>query len=160
LIFCVAGFAFSLLLFQLIVRRFFGSIPIWMDCAAVLALGLAVPVAFVIYVGRAYEVSIACGYAELFAGLYFLARGLWSRSRPRPVSLAVGSLFLGGAVAARVSYLAAGLFIVAAAIVLLRRHRAEPFRHPVRLGFALLGPYIAIGILLALYNYVRFGSIT
>jgi len=160
LIFVAVGFVFSLLLFQLLVRKFFGSIALWMECLAVFALGLAVPAAFIIYVGRAYEVSIACGYAELFLGLYFLARGLWSGREPKLPSLALASLFLGGAVAARVSYLAAGLFVVAAAVVLLRRYRVHELRRPVGTAIALLAPYLAIGVLLALYNYVRFGSIS
>src|SRR4029077_6629959 len=114
LIFCVVGFAFSVLLFQLLVRRFFGSIPIWMQSAAVLALGLAIPAPFIIYVGRAYEVSIACAYAQIFVGLYFLARGMLAGGEPKLLPMAVGSLFLAGAVAARPSSLAAGLFVVAA----------------------------------------------
>jgi hypothetical protein len=160
LIFCIAGFAFSLLLFQLLVRRFFGSIPIWMECAAAIALGLAVPAAFIIYVGRGYEVSIACGYAMVFIGLYFLARGLWSGPRPRLPSLAIGSLFLAGAVASRPNYLVAGVFLVGAALLLYQRDRVERFEHPVRIAVALIGPYVAVGVLLALYNYARFGSVS
>ena len=160
LIFCIAGFAFSVLLFQFLVKRLFGSIPIWVEAAAVLALGLAIPAPFIIYVGRAYEVSIACGYAEVFIGLYFLARGLWAGPEPKLVPIAIGSLFLGGAVAARPAYLVAGLFVVTAAVLLWRHDRRQRFEHPVRLAIALLGPYLVIGFLLALYNYVRFGSVS
>jgi hypothetical protein len=76
LVFSVLGFAFSVLLFKRLARYFFGSIPLWIECFSILALGLAVPVPFIIYAGCGYEVAIACAYFLLFAGLYCLTSGL------------------------------------------------------------------------------------
>ena len=160
LIFCLVGFAFSLLLFQFLVRLLFGSIPILMECAATLALGLAIPVPFIIYIGHAYEVSIACGYAELFVGLYLLARGLFSGPRPKLWAIALGSLFLGGTVAARPSYVVVGVFLLAGLAVLVYWNRSGRLDNFGATVCALMIPFVVIGILLAYYNYVRFGSIT
>lgn len=160
LAFCAFGFAFSILLFRTLARRFFGDLPLWMTCFAVLALGLAIPGPFIIYIGRAYEVSIACGYFLLFAGLYCLVSGLLSETKARFVLLALGSTALGAAVAARPDLVVGVLFIAVAGFIVLRRARDESHRDRLGQIVAMVLPYVTIGILLAIYNFVRFDSIT
>jgi hypothetical protein len=159
LVFSVSGFAFSVLLFKKLARYFFGKIPLWMECFSILALGLAVPVPYVIYVGRGYEVAIACGYFLLFAGLYCLASGLLSRELRGTALLALGSAALAAAVAARPNLIFAALFVALAVYIVSRNLQNESRDRGVRIA-ALVGPYVIIGILIALYNVIRFDSVT
>jgi len=159
LVFSILGFAFSVLLFKRLSRYFFGSIPVWIDCFSILALGLAVPVPFIIYAGRGYEVAIACGYFLLFAGLYCLANGLLSGGRRGTVWLAVGSAALASAVAARPDLILAALFVAIAIFIVSKSVQYESRDRVVRIA-ALIGPYVVVGILIASYNFIRFNSVT
>jgi hypothetical protein len=155
LIFTALGFIFSVALFRLLVRWCYGDIPPWMQCVAVFTLGLGVPAAWMIYIGRDYEATIACAYMLLFAGAYLLARGtLVGSSR---TFLALGSGVLGLAVAARPT-MAVGSFFVLVAAILVLRARFDSHRRNALLT-AVIAPYAAIGVLIALYNYARFDSI-
>jgi hypothetical protein len=160
LAFCTLGFGFSYLLFRKLTRRFFGDLPTWMECFAIIALGLAVPAPFIIYVGRGYEVSIACGYFLLFSGLYFLVSGLLSETRMRLLLLALGSAALAIGVGARPNLITAGLFVVIALVIVIRQSRGEPTAQRVKQVAAAAAPYVIVGVLLALYNLVRFDSVT
>jgi hypothetical protein len=155
LIFCALGFLFSLALFRFLVRWCCGPIPVWVQCVAVFTLGLGVPTAWMIYIGRDYESTIACAYMLLFAGAYLLARGILVGSTR--LYLALGSGALGLAVAARPTMVVACLFVLVAAVLVLRAR----FDHRRRNAYlaAVITPYVAIGALIALYNYARFDSI-
>jgi hypothetical protein len=155
LVFCAVGFLFSLALFRLLVRWCYGSIPIWMHGVAVFALGLGIPSAWMIYIGRDYEATTACAYMLLFAGAYFLARGILVGSSR--FSLALGSGALGIAVAARPTMLVGSFFVLVAVILVVRA--GLDYGHRNALLTAIIAPYVAIGLLIALYNYVRFDSI-
>ena len=156
LVFATLGFLFSLALFRLLARWICGDIPLWMQCVAVFTLGLGVPVAWIVYIGRDYESTIACGYMLMFAGAYCLARG--SLTGSSAFFLAFGSAALGLAIAARPSLIAGIVFIATAAVLVLRADEAR--RRRVGLLVSIVAPYLAIGILVALFNYARFGSIT
>lgn len=157
LVFAALGFLFSLGLFRRIVRWWGVDLPPWMHCVAVFTLGLGVPVAWLVYIGRDYESTIVCGYMLLFAGLYFLARGVLGE--PHPAFLALGSFALGLAVAARPTMIVGALF-VAIALVAVLRVRDGPRRRRAGLVVALIAPYVVMGVLVALFNYARFGSVT
>jgi hypothetical protein len=160
LVFCTLGFAFSILLFRKLARLFFGDLPTWMYCFAILGLGLAIPAPFIIYIGRAYEVSIACGYFLLFTGLYFLVSGLLSNTRARLPLLALGSAGLATAVGARPNYAVAALFVVVATVIVVEQTKVAPRGDRIAQVAAIVIPYVTIGALLALYNLVRFDAIT
>jgi hypothetical protein len=160
LVFCTLGVGFSVLLFRKLTRRFFGELPVWMDCFAILALALAIPAPFIIYIGRGYEVSIACGYFLLFAGLYFLASGLLSDARVRLAQLALGSAALAAAVAARPNLAFAVLFVAVAITIVIRRSSGASSRARIDQIASLVVPYVIIGVLLAFYNFIRFDSVT
>jgi hypothetical protein len=155
LTFCTLGFLFSLALFRLLVRWCLETIPVWMQCVAVFALGLGVPTAWMIYIGRDYEATIACAYMLLFGGAYLLARGILLR--PSGTFLALGSATLAFAVAARPTMVVAGFFLVVAAILVLGGEFDSSRRNT--LLAAIIAPYVAIGALIAVYNFARFGSI-
>ena len=154
LIFAALGFVFSIALFRQLVRWCCGTIPVWMQGVAVFTLGLGAPVSWMVYVGRDYEATIACGYALLFAGLYCLARG--SLTGSNPVFLALGGGALGLAIASRPSLVVGGLFVAVAAVIVLRAGHSA--RRRIALLVALIAPFAAIGVLILLYNYARFGA--
>jgi hypothetical protein len=160
LVFCTLGFAFSVLLFRKLTRQFFGKIPLWMDCFAILGLGLAIPAPFIIYIGRAYEVAIACGYFLLFAGLYLLVSGILSNTWSRLVLLALGSAALAAAVGARPNYIVGALFPAVAIAIVARRSKRQSRRERMEQIIAIVVPYVFIGVLLAVYNLVRFDAVT
>src|SRR5262249_16438104 len=141
-------------------RRLFGDLPTWMACFAILGLGLAIPAPFIIYIGRAYEVSIACGYFLLFAGLYFLVSGLLSDTRARVPLLALGSAGFAMAVGARPNYTVAAFFVVVAIAVVIQQTKQAPRGDRIGQVVAIVAPYVIIGALLAVYNFVRFDAIT
>jgi hypothetical protein len=155
LIFCALGFLFSLALFRLLVRWCYREIPVWMHCVAVITLGLGLPAAWMVYIGRDYEATIACAYTLLFAGAYFLARGILVGSSRR--FLAVGSVALGLAVAARPTMIVTSVFVLVAALLVLRAGFDDARRNSFLA--ALITPYVVIGLLIALYNYARFDSV-
>jgi hypothetical protein len=160
LVFCLLGFGFSVLLFMKLVRRFVGEVPAWIECIAILALGLAIPAPFIVYIGRAYEVSIACAYFLLFAGLYSLVSGLLSRGRTSLILLATGSAALALGVATRPDLVLDALFIAVAIVVVISRSRGEDPNGRRAQLLAVVVPYAIVGVLIAAYNFTRFDSLT
>jgi hypothetical protein len=160
LVFCSLGFGFSVLLFLKLVRRFLGDVPVWMHCMAILALGLAVPAPFIVNIGRAYEVSIASGYLLLFAGLYSLVSGLLSQGKTSLILLAIGSGTLAAGVAARPDLVFAAAFVGVAVTVIIVRSREAPSQARRGQFLAVVVPYLIVGVLIAAYNFARFGSLT
>jgi hypothetical protein len=156
LVFATLGFLFSLALFRRLVRWWEVDVPTWMQCVAVFTLGLGMPMAWLVYIGRDYESSIACGYMLLFAGLYFLARGALGTSHAG--FLALGSLALGLAVAARATMIVGAVFVALALVIVFRA--GDDTRRRIALVAALVAPYVVMGVLVAFFNYARFGSVT
>jgi hypothetical protein len=155
LIFGSLGFICSVLLLRLLARWCCEAVPAWIQALAVLALGLGLPTAWMIYIGRDYEVSIACASMLVFAGLYLLLRGLLAGRGT--AFLALGSAALALAVGARPTMVPAGLFVAAAVAVVWRAGLSRARRN--RELVALIVPYVLIAALLGLYNWARFGSV-
>jgi hypothetical protein len=104
-----------------------------------LALAVCQTAPFLLNRTAVYELAIASGYCCLAGGVFFLARGRGAAS----------GLMFGLAVASRPHLLLAGLVALAA---LLWR----PDRRAIALRFA--AGFAAIGVLLGVYNYERFGN--
>jgi hypothetical protein len=104
-----------------------------------LALGVCQSAPFLLNRAAVYEIAIAAGYCFVAGGLYFLSRGKWT---------ACGVMF-GLAVASRPHLVLAGLVVLGALLL-----RAERRRNALRFAAA----FAAIGILIAVYNYQRFGN--
>ena len=106
-----------------------------MECGAVLALGLAIR--------SLHHLCRPClrGVDRLWVrrGLHrplLPGPGLWTGSRPKLVSLAIGSLFLG-ARSGEASYLVAGAFVVTGRGRALATRSPRAVQHPVRMAVAL-----------------------
>jgi len=158
LIFCFGGYLASVGVFFVVVRRFLSPLSIWAEATAVLALGFAAPMGWLVSIGRGYETAIASGYFLVFSGLFFLARGLFSGStRPIP-NLALGTFSLAAAVGARPNLVLVFGFVLFA-LGYLGWGENPPVRRRAALA-AIVVPYLAVGLLLAWYNWARFGSVT
>ena len=68
LIFCAAGFLASVGVFRTVSRRFLPPLSTATEAVSILALGFGAPIGWLIYIGRGYEVPIACGYFLVFRG--------------------------------------------------------------------------------------------
>jgi hypothetical protein len=164
LVFVLAGFLFSLGIYGRARREYFPGIGAVLDALNVLLLGFATLGPLLVKCYGFYEVAVASGYAFTAASAYFLFRALHS---PRgPWWLAASSLSLGLAVGCRPNYVLALPALAAAAWVMgsgwLRGGATRARRVPWRslgpwVGAACL-PAAAIGVMLAWYNYARFGN--
>lgn len=152
------GFLASVALFVECRRRFFSTLPLWGELSVIVALGIGSPALWLVSVGRGYESAVACGYFLVATGAFLLLRGLRDPKRPAVWLLALGSAAAAAAVGARPSLIASALFVGAAGIAVVRGAAVEGRRTAVLRLAWLVGPFLAIGALVGLYNYVRFDS--
>src|SRR5438552_240412 len=158
LIFSVGGFFASVGVFLTMTRRFLRPLSTGGEALAVVALGFAAPVGWLISIGRGYEVPISCGYFLVFSGLYFLTRGLFAAPARPIANLALGSFLLAGAVGARPNLFWLFGFVVFALAYL--RWGDDRRAIPRSTWIALLAPYAAVALALAWYNWARFDSVS
>jgi hypothetical protein len=153
----LAGYLFLSRLFLQILPFIYARIPVPLMTLCLLTLGIAPTVPFLLQRAKVYEVAIAGGYFCLSAGFYFLFRWLIASERRVLWSLLSGLSF-GLAIGCRphLGLAAACGFVLVIALAdrglpLLRR-----FVQPSAVAFIL--PVIACGLLIAAYNYARFGD--
>ncbi len=159
-LFCFIGFLISVRLLRNVRRRWFPGVgePVLFACD--LALGLANLVPIMLRRVSVWEVPISCGYACCMLALYALFA---SGHRPRRLLwLAIASASLGLAVGSRPTYL---FGCVALLVPLVREAGSSGLgfgawrdRAWRRMAWAAIGPIALVGIGLALYNVLRFGS--
>lgn len=144
----LGGYFFLSLLFVQALSFVSRPISITLLILCLLALGLSQPVPFLLHRVKVYEVAIACGYCCLSAGFYFLFRWLTASRRPA-LWAALSGLSFGLAIGCRPHLGLAGLaaFVLA---LLLRLNRKDV------LAFVL--PVFACCLMIAAYNYARFGN--
>jgi hypothetical protein len=162
-VFCLVGIAAGLALLAAIRRRHFPETPLWLLALAgsCLAFGSSLP----LQIGQAsfYQVPIACAAALnlLMWGAVYLA---WHSRRHPAAWMAAASLLFGLMVGARPNYLLGGVALVVACVGMTRPGRPTPAdRCPgfgLQLFLAALLPATACGLGIALYNGLRFGSIS
>ncbi len=160
---CFGGFLFAagalLRIFALARAR----PPAWLLAVLLVGLGLCQSVPFLLNRIFVYEIAIASGYFCLSAGLYFLARALpfdEARGSPKPGQamglpyrwLVASGLAFGAAVASRPHLVLAGAAAAAGVVILAVRGRRP------RAAAAFLAAWMAVGALIALYNFERFGN--
>jgi hypothetical protein len=161
----VALFGFASLIFGILTlfvlqRRFAPAAPAWKVNAAIILLGCANVMPFILRRPMQYEVAIAAGLCFVLLATWLLLGALLrddASGRPDVRRLAGGSLALGLAMASRPSHAVTALGLVLLSGWLLR---ALPKEQRFRTAAALVGPVTVIGLLLAFYNYARFDSFT
>jgi hypothetical protein len=154
-LFAFVGFCFSIACLRALAQRFVPDAPRWMLAAAAVALAFSNAIPFTMRRVAIYEVAITAGFCLAFIALYLLITGL--RDGVRLSRLAGASLCFGLAIGARPSLIVWALGLAIIATVLYRRTPDRQTRRQI-VG-ALLGPIVIIGILLMLYNFVRFDSL-
>jgi hypothetical protein len=146
-LFCAGGFACSCALFFLLAKREKWDCPRWLASTAVISLGTAPGVFFLLTRPSFYEVAISAGYCFMMAGFLLVARSLEPDS-PRAASLLAGGLCFGLAVGCRPNFALPAILMVLLVAWRLRSHKAR--------ALAFVAPVALCGVLLAAYNYVRF----
>jgi hypothetical protein len=157
------GLVCAFLLLRALVQQLVPTAPRWLLPVSLVGLALTNTVPFLLRRPIQYEVAIACGYCFGMAGLWLMVTAVLGPELRR-WRMVAGSLCLGLAVGARPTLAVGGAVAVAAAIWEQRRrtgsYRLRVNRETLKLLTYALGPFVVCGLLLALYNHVRFGAFT
>ncbi len=161
-LFSLLGFLASVGLILAVRRRYFPKAS-WLAAAGcVAALGLADMLPILLRRSNVWEVPITCAYACYMVGLWLLYQSL--HADRSAAWLAGASAAFGLAVASRPTYLfGCGAVLVPVAYLLWGRRKAALPGARGRVAPLLVAavvPLGAIGLLMALYNFSRFGSVT
>ncbi len=151
-----AGFWFSVALALDFRRRHFPQASPWIVFTIAVVLGLATMVPPLLRRPSIWEVPIAAGYAGFMLTLFCTWRAICAR-RAAWIWLAAASLAMGLTVGARPTYLPGALVLLVPLALHGKKWRSRGWR---RLAVATMGPIMAVGVALAVYNYARFGSPT
>ncbi len=153
--FLTLGFIASFSLMLNIKSKYFPHVSELQVGLAGLLMGFAGGAPFLLSRPLVYEVAIASAFCFMSWALFFLYRVFNNQYKAKDVALF--SLFLSLTAAGRPHFsLICALIIPGLLIYLLKYVPKEKIASQVA---ALLIPSVSIGIILALYNYLRFGSI-
>lgn len=160
MIFSFAGFLLAWATLRAVVRRHFPETPWYVLFVCGWVLGLANMVPPLLRRPAMWEVPISCGYALFMLTLYCVYRALVGR-RTGWWTLAA-SLAMGLCIGARPVYLPGAVVLLAPLLRAGWEARGSFWRRGRwwTLAAATLLPIMAVGVALAAYNYLRFGSVT
>ena len=151
------GYVFSSLLLLRLLEAARIRIPLALLALLFAALGLAQFTPILLRRPMVYEIAIASGFCFLMAGLYFVARSVLSKTGLPAATIGAG-ICLGLAPGCR-PHLAVTVAVLAAGYVAFlwagRRLRARALWAEIG---RFLAPIAICGLLLAWYNYARFGN--
>lgn len=160
-LFCLGGFVMSAWWLFRIKRRLFPALaPHWF-ALALLLLAFGSPVFFLANNPTFYAVPISAAFFCLIASVAAADRALLAeRTAAQAGWLAVASLWLGLSVGARPIYVLGLPMLAIPTGLLWWQQRADSrLKWPaLRLWLAAVGPAALVGMMLAAYNYARFGS--
>lgn len=132
------------------------SLPAWAFAIACVALAWSHPIPRMMRRPAAYEAAILGAQAMFVTGIYFGMRAILDGNRRYRWPALCGFAY-GAAVACRASILPAALVMVgASAFLCMRSALPKSLRNKQLL--ALIVPFVGIGIALAAFNHLRFGS--
>lgn len=154
LFFCVIGFLANFYLLISIKQKYFPAISQAQVLFAGLVLGFADNAPYLLSRPEFYEAAIASAFCSVSIALCFLFKLLHNHFKIRDAFLF--SLFLSLAVAGRPHFALLCFFLIPAVGVYLIKH--APKQQLRNLLIAIILPAISIGLVLALYNYLRFHS--
>jgi hypothetical protein len=156
-IFCFGGYIFSCLLLFLLLDASQIRAPWFLQGAAVLALGLGQIAPIVLRRPRVYEVAVSAAFCFFFAGLYALARTVLRPGTGRWLP-AISALLLGLATASRPQCAIVAILLAFLYAIHLARSRAFNSRRWWTEVARFAIPLAVAGLLIAWYNYARFGN--
>ena len=153
----LAGWLSALVFFEILValrRLWFSRAPRWLCVWFVLAFAFGTPAALVAWYGSVYHESIAFASLLLLTATLFFLRYL---EHGTVGWLAAAGLAAGLSIMTRVNYVLHGAVLLAG-LCAFHHLRRLPFRARLRQAAAFGLPLIACALLMASYNYARFGS--
>ena len=153
-VFCIGGFLFYSAALMRVLDDCGNPAGPGLRAFLLLTLGVGQSVPYLCSRVGVYEVAIAGGFCSVAAGIYFLSRGL-TASRPAS-SLAAAGLMFGLALACRPHLGFVGFICFAALVIYIALKRGERIRW--RDAAWYLVAFTASGLMVAVYNYVRFGD--
>jgi hypothetical protein len=148
--FAIGGLAFALATLRICVKSM--GVPLWMCILAALTLACASAMPNLLQGSRVYHESLASGYCFAMGGVWLAVSAVVSR-RASLKRLALMSLCFGLAAGSRATLYATILLLVP---VFLALKGTRPTRGMV---IAMLTPVGVCLVLLAAYNYARYGSL-
>jgi hypothetical protein len=154
LFFLSLGFGIGFYLLLKIKFKYFPQISQPQLILAGLVLGLCNNALFLLARTSVYEVAIASAFCLMNLALFFLYNMFSNNFKVKDVCLF--SICLGLCVAGRPNFTL--VCLIAIPIVFVFFLKLTPKKDLFKLGIALVGPIFLIGMVLALYNYIRFDS--
>ncbi len=141
-------------------RRFFSSLPTWMDSTAILAAGLIGPFTRMLVHPWIYEAALSGGQFFFLGGLTCAFLAFEEGKVKNRWLLAAGTLWAFAA-ATRVTQLFAIAFMVLVilAIILKKALQIKSYSTSIKSIGMLAAPLAVAGATLAWYNYARFDSV-
>ncbi len=159
LIFSVVGIWFLLKIYNAIVEKWFGSLPVGLVFAGELVLVVACGIFYPLSRPKFYELAVACAFMFLTAGVYFLlTSNILGDGRIKKSRLALSSTFLALSVLSRPTM--AVYCICACVFYLIGFKKFRNTEHGViSYWVCALLPMALLGSVQMAYNYARFGSV-
>jgi hypothetical protein len=133
--------------------------PAWIVGLAIAVFGLTSPVPFIVARPYVYEACLMAGQCFLFAGMAFAFWGLAHPSR-RIAKFIVAGCFWGLAIGSRVTMSIPIPLMILATVGLIWFYVDRSWSRLVSNGLALGAPVAASLLAYAVYNHLRFGSVT
>ncbi len=141
-----------------IINRYFPKIPFKIVVGSLIMLCSGSLVLYADGMSRFYELAVLSALACVLLGMYFILKSL-EKDEKKYINIFWGSLFLALSVACRPIALLASLIILPYLIQLLiiniKKFKSDKMSL-LKLIISSGIPYITVGILLMIYNYVRF----
>ncbi len=160
------GIFFLTKLYLLFVQKFFKDIRSSIVLMGLFMMQLISGVWFNFHISEFYEIAQTSGFACVAAGAYFMLKSnVIGGGEVSRLNAALSSVFLSLAVLCRPTlavYCLAALIFIAAGVLKLRDNKsADKSAAKTYLPYLLcaLLPFILIGSVQMLYNYIRFGSV-
>lgn len=168
LFYSLIGITFLSLSYCTLVKRYFPKTPNGIALSGLIIVQATSFVWYCITIGNFYELAQVSGFAFLIAGMFFLLRaGVLGKGKVSKVNICVATTLFSIAVLCRAAlalYCLVSLLFLYAGVRKIIRTAPEPTfranRKPV-IQFLLAAclPYVLIGSVQMIYNYLRFGSI-
>jgi hypothetical protein len=157
------GIIFLTKTYLVFMRKFFPNLPTGMFLAGLLILQVSSGIWYCFPTPNFYEIAQSSGFAAVTCGAYFLLSsniiGDGKRSHWR---LILSSSMLAMAVLCRPTlavYCVVAVMIIAAGYLKLKREEGNTRNKTLIYFFDALMPFVVIGGIQMIYNYMRFGSV-
>lgn len=167
-IYSIIGIVFLSLAYCAFMRRLFPKIPNGTAISGLVIVQAASFVWYCITIGNFYELAQVSGFAFLIAGMYFLLRsGVVGEGKISRPNICIAAILLSISVLCRAALalycIVSLLFIYAGVKKIIKTSKEQTFKANkkpiITFLLAALLPFVIIGSVQMVYNYLRFGSI-